>query len=48
MITYWYRMQVTLANPRGFYAGVDRAIGTVERPLKLFGLPVCVRHEVKW
>ena len=39
-------MQVILANPRGFCAGVDRAIGIVERALDLFGAPIYVRHEV--
>jgi len=39
-------MQIILANPRGFCAGVDRAIGIVERALELFGAPVFVRHEV--
>ena len=39
-------MQVLLANPRGFCAGVDRAIDIVERALELFGAPVYVRHEV--
>ena len=39
-------MQIHLANPRGFCAGVDRAIGIVERALDLFGAPVYVRHEV--
>ena len=39
-------MQVLLANPRGFCAGVDRAIEIVERALELFGKPVYVRHEV--
>ncbi len=39
-------MQVYLANPRGFCAGVDRAIEIVERALELFGAPVYVRHEV--
>jgi len=35
-----------LANPRGFCAGVDRAIEIVERALQLFGAPIYVRHEV--
>ncbi len=39
-------MQVILANPRGFCAGVDRAIEIVERALDLFGAPIYVRHEV--
>lgn len=39
-------MQITLANPRGFCAGVDRAIDIVERALELYGAPVYVRHEV--
>jgi len=39
-------MQVYLANPRGFCAGVDRAIEIVERALQLFGAPIYVRHEV--
>jgi len=39
-------MQVTLANPRGFCAGVDRAIDIVERALELLGAPIYVRHEV--
>ena len=39
-------MQVTLANPRGFCAGVDRAIDIVNRALEVFGAPVYVRHEV--
>ena len=38
--------QIHLANPRGFCAGVDRAIGIVERALDLFGAPIYVRHEV--
>jgi 4-hydroxy-3-methylbut-2-enyl diphosphate reductase len=37
---------IWLANPRGFCAGVDRAIGIVERALDRFGAPVYVRHEV--
>ena len=39
-------MQIRLANPRGFCAGVDRAIEIVERALELFGAPIYVRHEV--
>ncbi len=39
-------MQLKLANPRGFCAGVDRAIEIVERALTLFGAPIYVRHEV--
>jgi len=39
-------MKVLLANPRGFCAGVDRAIDIVERALELFGAPIYVRHEV--
>ncbi|HKQ30070.1 MAG TPA: 4-hydroxy-3-methylbut-2-enyl diphosphate reductase [Burkholderiales bacterium] len=39
-------MKVVLANPRGFCAGVDRAIEIVERALELFGAPIYVRHEV--
>jgi 4-hydroxy-3-methylbut-2-enyl diphosphate reductase len=39
-------MQVVLAKPRGFCAGVDRAIDIVERALELFGAPIYVRHEV--
>ncbi len=39
-------MQILLANPRGFCAGVDRAIDIVERVLELFEAPVYVRHEV--
>jgi 4-hydroxy-3-methylbut-2-enyl diphosphate reductase len=39
-------MQVLLANPRGFCAGVDRAIDIVERAIELFGPPIHVRHEV--
>jgi len=39
-------MQVILANPRGFCAGVDRAIEIVEQALARFGAPIYVRHEV--
>jgi 4-hydroxy-3-methylbut-2-enyl diphosphate reductase len=39
-------MQVVLARPRGFCAGVDRAIEIVERALEQFGAPIYVRHEV--
>ena len=39
-------MKIILANPRGFCAGVDRAIEIVERALDLFGAPIYVRHEV--
>ena len=39
-------MKILLANPRGFCAGVDRAIDIVERALDLFGAPIYVRHEV--
>jgi 4-hydroxy-3-methylbut-2-enyl diphosphate reductase len=39
-------MDILLANPRGFCAGVDRAIEIVERALDLFGAPIYVRHEV--
>ncbi|MGD8925512.1 MAG: 4-hydroxy-3-methylbut-2-enyl diphosphate reductase [Thioalkalispiraceae bacterium] len=38
--------QLILASPRGFCAGVDRAIEIVERALELFGAPIYVRHEV--
>ncbi len=39
-------MEIVLANPRGFCAGVDRAIEIVERALEIFGAPIYVRHEV--
>jgi 4-hydroxy-3-methylbut-2-en-1-yl diphosphate reductase len=38
--------EILLANPRGFCAGVDRAIDIVERALTLFGAPIYVRHEI--
>jgi 4-hydroxy-3-methylbut-2-enyl diphosphate reductase len=40
------KMDITLANPRGFCAGVDRAIDIVNRALDLFEPPIYVRHEV--
>jgi len=39
-------MEIVLANPRGFCAGVDRAIDIVNRALDIFGAPIHVRHEV--
>jgi 4-hydroxy-3-methylbut-2-enyl diphosphate reductase len=39
-------VEVLLANPRGFCAGVERAIGIVERALELHGPPIYVRHEI--
>ena len=39
-------MEILLANPRGFCAGVDRAIDIVNRALEVFGAPIYVRHEV--
>ena len=38
--------EVLLAQPRGFCAGVDRAIDIVERALELHGAPIYVRHEI--
>lgn len=39
-------MNIRLANPRGFCAGVDRAVEIVDRALDLFGAPIFVRHEI--
>src|SRR5258706_4742230 len=39
-------MDILLANPRGFCAGVERAIAIVERALELHGAPIYVRHEI--
>src|SRR5512145_2670820 len=39
-------MQIVLANPRGFCAGVERAIAIVERAIEKIGAPIYVRHEV--
>ncbi len=43
---WWQILKIRLANPRGFCAGVDRAIDIVERAIGLFGAPIYVRHEV--
>src|SRR5687768_12996077 len=40
------QMEVLLANPRGFCAGVERAIAIVERAIALHGAPIYVRHEI--
>ena len=40
------QLKIILAEPRGFCAGVDRAIEIVQRALKLYGAPVYVRHEI--
>ena len=39
-------LRIDLATPRGFCAGVDRAIQIVERAIERFGAPVYVRHEI--
>ena len=39
-------IEVVVAQPRGFCAGVERAIGMVERALELHGKPIYVRHEI--
>ena len=39
-------MEILLAKPRGFCAGVDRAIAIVERALEIHGAPIYVRHEI--
>ena len=39
-------MDILLANPRGFCAGVDRAIEIVKRAIETLGAPIYVRHEV--
>ena len=38
--------EIKLANPRGFCAGVDRAIDIVNKALEIYGSPVYVKHEV--
>ncbi|VAW22024.1 4-hydroxy-3-methylbut-2-enyl diphosphate reductase, partial [hydrothermal vent metagenome] len=40
------QLKITLCSPRGFCAGVDRAIQIVERALEIYGAPVYVRHEI--
>jgi len=40
------KLKILLASPRGFCAGVDRAIEIVEKSLKKFGSPIYVRHEI--
>ena len=42
----WLKMEILLANPRGFCAGVDRAIEIVEQAIVKYGAPIYVRHEV--
>ena len=39
-------LEIVLANPRGFCAGVDRAIEIVNRAIEMFGAPIYVKHEV--
>ena len=41
-----HEVEIVLAEPRGFCAGVDRAIEIVERALEKFGAPIYVRHEI--
>lgn len=44
---YWmFHMKLLLSKPRGFCAGVERAIDTVEKALKLWGAPIYVKHEI--
>ena len=40
------KFEIKIAQPRGFCAGVDRAIEIVEQALKIFGSPIYVRHEI--
>ena len=40
------KLKILLASPRGFCAGVDRAVKIVEESIKKFGAPVYVRHEI--
>lgn len=44
--SFWFIMKLLLSKPRGFCAGVDRAIYTVEEALKLWGAPIYVKHEI--
>ena len=39
-------MNILIANPRGFCAGVDRAIEITEKALRIFGAPIYVKHEI--
>ena len=43
---YMKRIRLLLSKPRGFCAGVDRAIETVQRALALWGAPIYVKHEI--